>query len=159
MSTELSPEEVEILKEHFRDADCDVVDLGETNFEIIGREMPLRSHVLVNPFYIELTTMIVAFGRGFLRNRRSRIHAFLCDVNAKSKFAKFTLAEDRPDKESGGWRIIMSAKLVTGSLGGNYEKGAINCLHMLWAQDIAELLVRNGDDSAFSLRAMLYARE
>jgi hypothetical protein len=153
MSEQLSPEEVEILKERFRATGCSVTDIGGRNFEIVGWDIfPLRTHVSVNPYYIELGTFVTAIGQGFLPHRLSKIHAFLNDINRAAKLAKFTLEGDKPDPEAGGWFIMASVRFVTGVAGGDYDPDALKNLVMLWFQDIAELIRA---DSASELRTML----
>ena len=153
MSDQLTPDEVESLKERFRAAGCTVTDLGETNFEMVGGDIfPLRTHVSANPYFIDFGTFITAIGQGFLPNRLGKVHAFLNEINKAAKIAKFTLDADKPDPEAGGWFIMASVRFVTGMAGGDYSAEALKNLVMLWFQDIAELIRA---DSPFELRAML----
>src|SRR5688572_15920986 len=153
MSEHLRPEEVETLKERFRAAGCTVTGLGDTEFELVGGdEFPLRCHVAVDPYFIALTTILAAAGRGFMPNRRSKIHAFLNDINLAAKLVKFTLDADMQDPKAGGWFITASVRFVTGVAGGNYDSGALRNLVTLWFQDIAELIRADGQ---FVVRGML----
>jgi hypothetical protein len=56
----LSCKQLARLKSTFRAADCTVRDLKGSNFEIFHAELPLRSHVLVNPYYLQLGTILTA---------------------------------------------------------------------------------------------------
>lgn len=153
MSDQLSPEEVETLKERFRATGCGVRGISDTSFEIVGWDtFPLRTHVSVNPYYLEFGTVITAIGKGFLPHRLGKVHAFLNDINLSAKLAKFTLDAKRPDPKVGGWIIIASVRFVTGTEGGDYPPDALKHLVMLWFQDIAELIRSN---PPFELRAML----
>jgi len=153
MSEQLSPEEVETLKHRFRSTGCSVTDFGDSSFEIVGWEtFPLRTHVSVNPYYIEFGTIITAVGQGFLPNRLSKVHAFLNHINLAAKLVKFTLDADKPNPRAGGWLIMASVRLITGVAGGDYAPEALKNLVMLWFQDIAELI---RSDPPFELRAML----
>ena len=153
MSEQLSLDEVESLKERFRATGCTVTDIGDMSFEIVGWDtFPLRTHVSVNPYYIELGTFVTAKTQGFLPNRISKVHSFLNDINHAAKLAKFTLDSKKPDPKAGGWFIMASVRFVTGVAGGDYDPDALKNLVTLWFQDIAELIRA---DSPFELRTML----
>ena len=153
MNDTLNAAEVYTLKQHFRAAGCTITDIGATNFEVVGSDdFPLRSHVTVNPYYIEFATAIAAKAQGFLANRLSKVHAFLIHINLEAKLAKFTLEANKPNPKTGVWTILALFRLVTGAQGGNYDAAALNNLVLLWFQDIAELIKR---DSPFQLCAML----
>ena len=157
MSQKLSTSEVETLKSRFRAAGCEVTDLDDTTFEIVGRDFPVRTHVTVNPYYVQLATFIFGSPRGLLLpNRKSKIHAYLCDINRNAKLVKFTLEGDKPNPEKGGWPIFASVKLVTGVEGGNYTAEALNNLVLLWLQDIAELFASPG---GFALRTLMRQKD
>ncbi len=49
----LGPIKLARLKASFRAAECTVRDLEGSNFEIFHAEMPMRSHVLVNAYYLQ----------------------------------------------------------------------------------------------------------
>jgi hypothetical protein len=153
MSDQLSPEEVEILKERFRAIGCEVTDIGDANFQILGWDyFPLRTHVSVNPYYVELGTFITAIGQGFMPQRISKVHALLNQMNLAAKLAKFTLDADKPDPKAGGWFVMASVRFVTGVAGGDYDPDALKNLVTLWFKDIADLIL---SDSPFELRTML----
>ncbi len=156
MSDELSPPEVETLKGRFRAAGCTVTDLDNATFEIIGNDFPLRTHVSVNPYYVQLATYIFATPRGFLPNRKSKLHEYLSDINRNAKLAKFTLERDAPPAPKGVWPIFASVKLVTGVAGGDYEADALKNLVLLWLQDIAELIASPG---GFELHTMMHEKD
>ena len=153
MDTELTPEELETLKEHFRAAGCAIKDIGDANFEIVGAsDFPLRTHVSVTPYYIELGTFITAVGSGFMPNRLGKVHAFLNRSNLAAKLAKFTLEEDKLDPDVEGWFVMASFRMLRGVTGGEYGADAIKNLVTLFFHDIAELLLTK---SGFEVRAML----
>ena len=152
MSDKLNVFEVEGLKERFREAGCRVKDLEGATFEIIGSEFPLRTHVLVNPYYVQLATYIYAVPRGFLPRRKSKLNGYLSEINRKAKLVKFTFEPDGPPAPKGAWPIFASVKLVTGEVGGDYTAEALKSLVLLWFQDIAELTVSPGD---FELHPMM----
>jgi len=151
MSDELSTLAFEDLKERFRAAGCVVTDLDGATFEIVGSDLPLRTHVFANPYYVQLATYIFATPQGFLPGRKSKLHEYLSDINRNAKLAKFTLEHDAPETPKGVWPIFASVKLVTGVAGGDYHADALKNLVLLWLQDIAELIASPGD---FELRTM-----
>jgi hypothetical protein len=152
MSDELSASEVQSLKERFRAAGCAVIDLDGATFEIVGSDFPLRTHVSVNPYYVQLGTYIFASPQGFLPGRKSKLHEYLSDINRNAKLAKFTLERDAPPTPKGVWPIFASVKLVTGVAGGDYDASALKNLVLLWFQDIAELIASPG---GFELHTMV----
>ncbi|HXI49896.1 MAG TPA: hypothetical protein VNH84_00260 [Candidatus Saccharimonadales bacterium] len=156
MSDELSTSEVETLKERFRAAGCAVTDLDGLTFEIVGSAFPLRTHVSVNPYYVQLATYIFASPRGFFLARKSKLHEYLSGINRNAKLAKFTLERDAPPTPKGVWPIFASVKLVTGVAGGDYQADALKNLVLLWLQDIAALIAAPGD---FELHAMMKEEE
>jgi hypothetical protein len=151
MKDELKPSVVQTLKSRFRDAGCTVTDLEDTSFEIVGGEFPVRTHVLVNPYYVQLGTFIFASRQGFSLRGKSKIQEYMCHINRNAKLVKFTLERDAPPTPRGVWPIFASVKLVTGVAGGDYDAAALKNLVMLWWQDIAELIDSPGD---FELHAM-----
>jgi hypothetical protein len=151
MNDELAASEVEALKSRFRDAGCTVTDLDGTNFEIVGGEFAVRTHVFANPYYVQLGTFIFASPPGFSWRGKSRIQEYLCHINRDAKLVKFTLERDAPPTPRGVWPIFASVKLVTGVVGGDYDATALKNLVMLWWQDIAELIAFPGD---FELHVM-----
>ena len=153
MSEQLTPEELETLKERFRATGCTVTDLSDSTFEIIGWDtFPLRTHVSVNPYFLELGTLITAVTQGFLPNRISKILAFLNAINCKANLVKFTIDAEKPDAEAGGWFVMASVRFVTGVAGGDFDADAVKNLINLWFQDIAEVIRA---ESPFEIRAML----
>ena len=152
MSDELSTSEVETLKSRFRAAGCKVTDLDETSFEIVGSDFPLRTHVSVNPYYVQLATYIFASPQGFLPNRKSKVFEYLSDINRNAKLAKFTLEPDAPHTAKRVWPIFASVKLATGVSGRDYDADALKNLVLLWLQDIAELIASPG---GFELQTMM----
>jgi hypothetical protein len=156
VSDELSTSELETLKERFRAAGCTVTDLDGATFEIVGNDFPLRTHVSVNPYYVQLATYIFATPQGFLPGRKSKLHEYLSDINRNAKLAKFTLERDAPPAPKGVWPIFASVKLVTGVTGGDYHADALKNLVLLWLQDIAELIASPG---GFELHRMMREEE
>jgi hypothetical protein len=150
--SDITPAELEALKSRFRAADYKVTDLDETSFEIVGSDFPVRTHVFVTPFYLQLGTYIVAAPQGFMPGRRSKLDAFLSAINLRAKLVKFTVDVDRPDERRGGWPIFASVKLITGVTGVDYDADALKNMAMLWFQDIAELIA---SADGFELHAMM----
>jgi hypothetical protein len=150
--SEITPTELETLKSRFLAAEYRVTDLDETSFEIVGSDFPVRTHVFVTPYYLQLGTFIVASPQGFMPGRKSKLDAFLSAINLRAKLVKFTVDVDKPDAEKGGWPVFVSVKLVTGVTGVDYDAAALKNLAMLWFQDIAELVVSH---DGFELHAMM----
>jgi hypothetical protein len=139
MSDDLSPAEVKKLKSQFRSAGCSVKDLKDSTFEIIPDEFPVRTHVFANPYYIQLSTQILAKPKRIASLHEVR--KFICDINLDASFIKFTLDEREQFKQPEAWATIASVKLVTGIAGGDYQATALKNLILLWQQDIANLMV------------------
>lgn len=116
MDDELSPEEIELVKSRFAAAGCTVTPLGESTFEVVSDDFPVRTHVYANPYYVQLTTQILA--KPQRRFPIERVREFLCAINLKASLVKFTMETDKPDKKTEAWPILASVKLVTGVKGG-----------------------------------------
>ena len=138
MADELSPKEIETLKSRFVAAECAVTPLGDSTFEVVSDEFPVRTHVYATPYFLQLATSILA--KPVQRVHIEKVREFLCAANLKSSLVKFTMETDKPDEQTEAWPIIASAKLVTGVIGGDYQASAIKNLFLLWLQDIAELM-------------------
>jgi len=150
--SDITPAELETLKSRFRAAEYKVTDLDGTSFEIVGSDFPVRTHVFVTPYYLQLGTFIVAAPQGFMPGRKSKVDAFLVAINLRAKLVKFTVDADKLDAERGGWPIFASVKLITGVRGVDYDADALKNMAMLWFQDIAELIASPG---RFELHAMM----
>src|SRR5882672_4027667 len=87
----LSSKQLARLKSTFRAADCTVRDLKGSNFEIFHAELPLRSHVVVNPYYLQLGTILTAKPVNRRDKETSAIHAYLSKINKQANLAKFVL--------------------------------------------------------------------
>jgi len=148
----LSSKQLSRLKSTFRAADCTVTDLEGTNFEIYHADMPLRSHVLVNPYYLQLGTMLAARPMNRRDKKTSAIHAYLSKINKEANLAKFVLNDDKFDSKQGGWSIFASVRFVTGKIGGNYEPAALKNMVTIWFYDLANLMAA---PEPFELCAML----
>lgn len=143
MNDELSPTKIETLKSRFRSSGCSVKELKESTFEIVSDDFPVRTHVYANPYYLQFSTQILAKPKRAVP--LNKVRKFLCDINLKANFVKFTMETDAPDKQTKAWPILVSVKLVSGTAGGNYEASAISNLVLLWLQDIAELMASAED--------------
>jgi hypothetical protein len=154
--SDITPTELETLKARFRAADYKVTDLDDSSFEILGSECPVRTHVFVTPYYLQLGTYIFATPQGFMPGRKSKRDAFLNAINLRAKLVKFTVDVDKPDAERGGWPVFASVKLITGVTGVDYDAGALKNMAMLWFQDIAELIV---SADGFELYALMQEGE
>src|SRR3569833_1889662 len=121
MSDEITPAELEILKSRFRAANCTITDLDATSFEVVGEDFPVRTHVFVTRYYLQLGTVIVAIPRGFLPGRKSKIHRFLSVINARAKLVKFSIDAKGIDAAQGGWLVWASDKKKTGESGVDYD--------------------------------------
>jgi hypothetical protein len=152
---QLSRKKLDALKSRFREAECTVSNLEGGNFEITHAELPLRTHVFVNPYYVELGTIITAKSDR-RHNNRSAVHAFLNRINRDAKLAKFTLDSEKQDERRGGWSIFASVKFVTGEAGGDYNAVALKNLVTLWFLDLAELMAA---PEPFELYALMQAPE
>jgi hypothetical protein len=152
----LSSKQLTRLKSTFRAADCTVTDLKGSNFEIFHAEMPLRSHVLVNPYYLQLGTILTARPVNRRDKKASAIHAYLCKINKQANLAKFVLNREEFDAGEGGWSIFASVRFVTGEVGGDYEPAALKNMITIWFYDLANLMAA---PEPFELRAMLEESE
>lgn len=151
MADELSPKEIETLKARFRAAGYAVTGLDDSAFEVVSDDFPVRTHVYATPYYLQLGTGILA--KPQRRVAIEKIREFLCAINLKASLIKFTMETDRPEEKTEAWRILASAKLVTGVTGGDYQALAIRNLLLLWLQDIAELMSEPPDD--FEIHPMM----
>ncbi len=136
----LSPNQLARLKSTIRAADCTVRDLKGTEFEIFHAEMPLRSHVLVNPYYLQLGTMLAAKPMNRRDKKASAIHAYLSKINRQANLAKFVLNREEFDSKEGGWSIFASVRFVTGKIGGDYQPAALKNMVTIWFYDLANLM-------------------
>jgi len=136
----LSSKQLAQLKSTFRAADCTVRDLKGTDFEIFHADLPLRSHVLVNPYYLQLGTMLAARPVNRRDKKPSAIHAYLSKINKQANLAKFVLNHEEFDSNQGGWSIFASVRFVTGKIGGNYEPAALKNMILIWFYDLANLM-------------------
>lgn len=148
----LSAPQLTRLKSTFRAAECTVKDLKGSEFEIYHAEMPLRSHVLVNPYYLQLGTMLAAKAINRRAKKLSDIHAYLSKINKQANLAKFVLNDEHFDANRGGWSIFASVKYVTGKIGGNFEPAALKNMVLIWFYDLANLMAA---PEPFELSALL----
>ena len=58
--TELNEQEVSTLKAEFQALDCAVTDLDGESFEISPKEYRVATHVYPTPYFLQLSTMIIA---------------------------------------------------------------------------------------------------
>lgn len=151
MAEDLNPKEIETLKSRFGAAGCTVKALGDSTFEVVSDDFPVRTHVYANPYYLQLATHILAKPRQ--RFPIEKVREFLCEINLKASLVKFTMDTDKPDEKTEAWPILASVKLVTGVTGGNYQASAIKNLFLLWLQDIAELMTDAPD--SFEIHPMM----
>jgi len=136
----LNSKQLTRLKAIFRAAECTVRDLKGSNFEIFHAELPLRSHVLVNPYYLQLGTILTARPVNRRDKMASAIHAYLSKINKQANLAKFVLNREEFDASEGGWSIFASVRFVTGKIGGNYEPAALKNMVTIWFYDLANLM-------------------
>lgn len=122
----------------FRAAGCTVKNLEGSMFEVVHDDLPVRTHVYANPYYVQLGTYILAKPQRVVKE--TKVWELLCDLNLKAKLVKFTMEAEKPDKQTAAWPILANAKLVTGVVGGNFEASAIRNLFLLWLHDIAETM-------------------
>jgi hypothetical protein len=151
MTNRLKLPEMKRLKSSFRAAGCTVRDLDASTFEVLDDEFPVRTHVIANPYYVQLGTYILAKPQRPVR--KSKVHELLCYSNLKSNVVKFTVDADSPDAQTQAWPIFASVKLVTGVVGGDYPATAIKNLFLLWLQDVAEMMA-NAPES-FEMHPMM----
>ena len=140
MTDRLKPAEMKRLKSVFRAAGCAVTDLDESSFEVVDDEFPIRTHVMANPYYVQLGTYVLATAEP--PATKAKVHEFLCTSNLKAKVVKFTMEADEPDQQTAAWPIFASVKLVTGVPGGDYQPTAVKNLFLLWLQDLAETMAK-----------------
>lgn len=148
----LSPKRLARLKATFRAAECTVRDLKGSNFEIFHAEMPLRSHVLVNPYYLQIGTILTAKPVNRRGKEPRAMHAYLSKINKQASLVKFVLNHEEFDSNEGGWSIFASVRFVTGKIGGNYEPAALKSLVTIWFYDLAKVMAA---PEPFELCAML----
>src|SRR5689334_18581533 len=99
----LSSAQLTRIKSTFRAADCTVRDLKGTNFEIYHADLPLRSHVLIHPYYLQLGTILTARPENRRNKQASAVHAYLNKINKKANLVKFVLNREEFDASEGGW--------------------------------------------------------
>jgi hypothetical protein len=87
----LSSKQLARLKSTFRAADCTVRDLKGSNFEILHADLPLLSRVSVNPYYLQLGTILTARPVNRRDRKVSAIHAYLSKINEQAKLGKLVL--------------------------------------------------------------------
>jgi hypothetical protein len=148
----LSSKQLARLKTAFRAAGCTVRDLKGSHFEIFHAELPLRSHVVTNPYYLQRGTILTAKPVNRRDKEARAIHAYLSKINKQANLAKFVLNREEFDSNEGGWSIFASVRFVTGKMGGNYEPAALKNLVTIWFYDLAELM---SAQEPFELCAML----
>jgi hypothetical protein len=148
----LGPKQLASLKSTFRAADCTVRELKGSEFEIFHADMPLRSHVLVNPYYLQIGTMLTAKSMSRRDKEASAIHAYLSKINKQANLVKFVLNREEFDFNEGGWSIFASVRFVTGKIGGNHEPAALKNLVTIWFYDLAQLMA---EPEPFELCAMM----
>ena len=148
----LSHKQLARLKSTFRAADCTVRDLKGAEFEIFHADMPLRSHVLINPYYLQLGTMLAARPKNRRDKKASAIHAYLSKINKQANLTKFVPNREEFDSKEGGWSIFASVRFVTGKIGGDYEPAALKNMVTIWFYDLANLMAA---PESFELCALL----
>src|SRR5580765_2543534 len=94
--TELNEQEVSTLKAEFQALDCAVTDLDGESFEISPKEYRVATHVYPTPYFLQLSTMIIARPKGFPFRTRAKLYAFLNQANSSAKLVKFILEGDKP---------------------------------------------------------------
>src|SRR5688572_16082211 len=137
----LSEEEIMALKIVFGGLDCAVKDLEDSSFEISPKQYSVATHVYANPYFLQLSTVLLARPKGFRFRTRVKLHAFLNQANCSAKLAKFTLDGEKPNPNFGAWLVMASVKFVKGTVGGEWDKDALNNCLNLWLQDIAEFML------------------
>jgi hypothetical protein len=143
MADELSPNEMETLKSRFSAAECVVTPLDDSTFEVVSDDFPVQTHVYATPYFLQLSTNILAKPEQAVPIERVR--ELLCAINLKAHLVKFTMEAEKPDEQTGAWPILASAKLVTGAIGGDYPASAIKNMFLIWLQDIATLMAEPPD--------------
>ena len=142
---------LEQLKSRFRSAGCTVSDINKSSFDFIHGDFPLRTHVIVDPHYIQFSTPIAAI-QVSARRSDSSIFRFLSDANLKATLVKFTLEKELRDTIQSGWPVLASAKLVSGLVRSDYDGEGLKNLVTLWFADIAEIIESTKD---FELHMMI----
>src|SRR6476646_6068058 len=79
MADELSSKEIETLKSRFNDAECAVTPLDDSTFEVVSDDFPVRTHVYATPYYLQLTTSVLAKPEQAVPIEKVR--EFLCAIN------------------------------------------------------------------------------
>jgi hypothetical protein len=138
MNNRLNAAQMRRLKSRFRAAGCDVKDLNSSTFEIVDDDFPVRTHVEVNPYYLQLGTYVLA--KPSRAVAKTKVRELLCHMNLKAKLVKFTMEADGPDRGTAAWPILASVKLVTGVIGGNYHPTALKNMFLIFLHDLAELM-------------------
>ncbi len=144
--------QLDALKSRFRGAGYSVADVDDESFEIADRDFPVRTHISVTPYYVQLGTFIAAIPQGFMPGRKSKRDAFLQGINLRAKVVRFTVEADKPDDEDGHWLVLADLKLITGATGADHDEESLRNVAALWYQDIAALMA---SPSGFVLHAMM----
>jgi len=153
-STPMTPTEDDVLrlKSRFTEAGCTVTDIDDSAFQIVHSQSPVMTHVLPTPYYLQLSTVLFVRGQGFRPNASGKLLVFLANANSRADLAKFTDGTDDFGSLDEGWKVAVTAKLVTGRTGMDYDAEALENIVTLWNQDIANCLVHEKD---FKVRAMM----
>src|SRR5437868_3983656 len=122
----LTEEEMGALKSAFGALDFAVKDLNDSCFEISHEKYPVATHVYANPYFLQLSTVLIARPKGFPFRTRTKLHAFLNQANCSAKLAKFTIEGEKADPTLGGRPVMASVKFVRGTVGGDWDKEALN---------------------------------
>src|ERR1051326_737995 len=138
MKNRLNTTQMKRLKSRFRAVGCAVKDLNASTFEVVDDDFPVRTHVVANPYYIQLGTYVLA--KPARAVSKTKVQELLCEVNLNANLVKLTMEANEPDKDTAAWPILASVKLVTGVAGGDYHATALKNLFLLWLQDIAQLM-------------------
>ena len=139
MNDDITRSQLETLMSRFRTAGYAVGDINDCSFEIEGIDPPVRTHVLVTPYYLQLSTFILAVPCRFMGGRRSKLNAFLNASNLRASLVKFVVEADQRNADK-GWPILATVKLITGVTGVDYAAAALKNIAVLYFQDIAELM-------------------
>jgi hypothetical protein len=98
MEDALNSAEIEMLKSRFGAAGCAAKNLDDSTFEVVSDEFPVRTHVYANPYYLQLSTQILAKPKSKIPIEKVR--KFLCDINLKASLVKFTMDVITPHEET-----------------------------------------------------------
>ena len=150
MNDEITGAQLETLKSRFRAAGYRVEDINDSSFEIEGVDPPVATHVWVTPYFLQLSTFILAIPRRFMGGRRSKLNAFLSASNLRAKLVKFTVEASKRNADN-GWPILATVKLITGVTGVDYDADAIKNMAALYYQDIDQFV---GSPDGFELFGM-----